>query len=425
MQHQYYLLPASVLALLISLNAETIAAQDASSFLSDSASFRETQKNLNSARSSQQRIAANRQRRNHRFTDFGQVYTDFKNRLNKEYNLDYSVDVSYMAQRAAPSGKKSSYQTVIYPSITWTPFQNEYGTGTFNIGYNIVRYGGISGKHLADNAGIATGLNDYSTPQNSFDEFYFTYQLPGKWKWLTLAAGQFPMSNFDGSPYLSNQQTTFINESLSQNGSSTYPTASMGAYLQIVPNDEWTLAFGGQDATNIDGQSLKTHLGEEHYTTFASLSYTPTIKNLGSGQYSVLFYNQPWVDQQKETTNGWSLNFSQNLGDKWAVFARINGVSGNQTTVDQSWVLGTVYNNPLDRNPLDQIGLAVAYNKINEKAVGSELNHDAETIIEAYWAWGLSKWMTVTPDIQFYINPAENPKSDTAAVFSLRTTFFF
>ena len=74
---------------------------------------------------------------------------------------------------------------------------------------------------------------------------------------------------------------------------------------------------------------------------------------------------------------------------------------------------------------MDQIGLAFAYNKIDEDAVGSKLTHNSEKIIETYWAWGISKWMTITPDIQFYIDPAENPKSDYATVFTLRTTFFF
>ena len=81
----------------------------------------------------------------------------------------------------------------------------------------------------------------------------------------------------------------------------------------------------------------------------------------------MLLYNQPYVDVQKETTNGWSLNASQNIGEKWAVFGRINGVSGSTAEINQSYVLGAVYNNPLDRNPLDQIGFAAAYNKIDEK----------------------------------------------------------
>ena len=83
-----------------------------------------------------------------------------------------------------------------------------------------------------------------------------------------------------------------------------------------------------------------------------------------------------------------------------------------------------VWLNPLERNDLDQIGLAYAYNKVNETAVGEPLEHDAEQVVEAYWAWGFSKWATLTPDVQFYINPALNQSSDYAEVFSLRLTLF-
>ncbi len=377
-------------------------------------------------KSSQQRSEAGKIRRNHNFTDFGQEYTDFKNMLNKKYGFDYSIDVSYMGQRAAPSGKKSSYQTIIYPSFTWTTFQNEYGMGTLNFAYNIVRYGGIQGSKLNSNIGAVTGINDYTSKATSMDELYYTYQLGGSWNWLTLALGQFPLYNFDGSSYNSNQQVNFINEALSQNASSTYSTAGVGTYVQIDPNEDWSFAFGAQDATDINGQSFRVNdLDQKHFTTFGYAAYTPTINGLGQSQYSVLLYNQPGVKAQPQTTNGWSINISQNIGEKLNIFARVNGVSGNVAEIDQSWVLGGVYNNPLDRNPLDQIGLAFAYNKINEKAVGASLNSSAEKVIETYWAWGISKWMTLTPDIQFIIDPAQNPKSDFDTVFSLRGTFFF
>lgn len=378
------------------------------------------------ARSAKQRVAANNERRNLEFSDFGDEYSEFKNWLSKEYGLNYAVDISYMPQRGAPSGRKTSYQTIIAPSVTWENFHNEYGTGTLNAAYNITRYGGSSASTIGSNIGAVTGINDFTSPSNSFDELYYSYQLGGSWDWLTLNAGQFPMYNFDGTTYDSNQQVNFINYALAQNASSTYPTASLGGFVQIAPNDEWTVVVGAQDGTNITGESISTRdLNEEHYTTFASLSYTPTIKGLGAGQYSVMVYNQPYVERAKQTTNGWSLNMSQDLTEKWAVFARVNGVSGSVAEIDQSWVLGMVYNNPLNRNPLDQIGFAGAYNKINEDAVGSELSNNNEKILEAYWAWGISKWMTITPDIQFYIDPALNPKSDYDTVFSLRGTLFF
>ena len=377
-------------------------------------------------KSAKQRATAGKIRRNHSFSDLGQDYTDFKNKLSKKYGFDYSIDISYMAQRGAPNGRKTAYQTIIYPSFTWTTFQNEYGTGTLNFAYNIARYGGSSGERIGNNIGVASAINDYTTSSNAFDELYYSYQLGGKWNWLTIGAGQFPLYNFDGTAYDSNQQVNFINYSLSQNATSTYSTSGVGLFTQIAPNDEWSLTVGAQDATNIEGISVRVnHLNEEHYTTFASLSYTPTIKGLGSGQYSVMVYNQPAVKEQPQTTNGWSLNASQNIGEKWAVFSRLNGVSGSTAFADLSFVLGAVYNDPLDRNPLDQIGLAAAYNKIDKTGVGDESARPDETVLEAYWAFGISKWATITPDIQFYIKPALNPKSDYDTVFSLRASLFF
>jgi carbohydrate-selective porin OprB len=138
-----------------------------------------------------------------------------------------------------------------------------------------------------------------------------------------------------------------------------------------------------------------------------------------------LLYNQPWVKEQQQTTNGWSVNLSQNVGEKLSFFGRINGVSGNMTDIKQSWVLGGVYNNPINRNPLDQIGLAFAYNRIDEKAVGSKLSNKREKIVETYWTWGVSKWVAITPDVQFYIDPAQNAKSDYGTAVSLRATLFF
>lgn len=379
-------------------------------------------------RSAKQRVAASQHKRTLTFSEIGDDYSALKDYLQNEYGLSYALDVSYMPQYGAPSGKGTAFQTIVYPSIIWEMFNTPYGNATLNAAYNMVRYSGANGSEIGNRIGVVTGINDYASQSNSFDELYISYQFPARMSWLSVALGQFPLYNFDGTAYDSNQQENFINYALAQNASSTYPTASMGGYVQISPNSEWSFALGGQDAHNIDGNGISSsHLFKKHahYTTFVSASYTPTIKNLGSGQYSVLLYNQPWVDVQKQTTNGWSLNASQNLGEKWALFARANGVSGSTATIKRSYVLGAVYNNPLNRNPLDQIGLAAAYNRLSQKAVGTRLSHRAETVLEAYWAWGVSKWATITPDIQYYINPALNAKSDNAAVFSLRASVFF
>lgn len=351
-------------------------------------------------------------------------YTDFKDWLNKTYGLDYGIDISVTGQRGAPSGKNNAVQTYIYPYLTWTNFDNEYGTGSLNMAYNIVRYGNHNSADIDNNIGVVNAINDFDDNANEFVEFYYSWQLGGDWDWLTLNAGQFPIYNFDGTAYDANQQVNFINYALSQNASSTYSTAGIGFFAEMAPKGDWSFAIGAQDATNVDAPSIRVNgIHDKHYTTFAQATYAPT-NSLGEAEVSVLVYNQPWVKEQAQTTNGWSINLSQNIGEKWSVFGRINGVSGDVAEIEQSWVAGVVWLNPLNRNSLDQIGLAYAYNKLNEEAVGEPLEHDAEQVIEAYWAWGISKYMTITPDVQFYINPALNQKSDYATAFSLRFTLF-
>lgn len=360
------------------------------------------------------------------FSELGKEYSDWKNYLDNEHGFNYSVDVSFMPQYGAPSGKTTAWQTIVAPSFAWTNFDNEYGTGTLNFAYNIVRYSGSQAEKIENNIGVVTPINDYDTKSTSFNELYYSYQLPDKWNWLTLALGQYSFYNFDGTAYNSNQQINFINYSLSQNGSASYSIAGLGGFVQITPNKDWNFAFGAQDASNIDAVSVRfNRLKDKHYATFVYGAYMPTITSVGQSEISVLLYNQPWVKEQQQTTNGWSINLSQNVGEKWSFFGRINGVSGNMMDIKQSWVLGGVYNNPINRNPLDQIGLAFAYNKIDEKAVGNKLSNKREKIVETYWTWGVSKWVAITPDVQFYIDPAQNAKSDYGTAVSLRATLFF
>lgn len=358
--------------------------------------------------------------------DLSDEYQSLKNSLSKKYGFDYSVDLSVLEQRSSPNGKNNAVQGYLYPSFQWTLSDNDYGTGVLNFAYTVIRYGNHDANDLANNSGFVTPINDYPDNENEFNELYYTYQFGGDWKWFTLGVGQFPIYNFDGTDYDANQQVNFLNDAFAQNASASYTQAGVGIYAQINPNDEWTIALGGQDGTNIDAQSVRfNHLDDKHYTTFGYVAYTPTIGGLGDAEVSVLVYNQPGVIEQPQTTNGWSLNLSQNIGEKLSVFARVNETSGDMEEVRQSWVLGGVYNNPFNRNSLDQIGVAYAYNKLDEAAVGEKLNHKAEQVIEAYWAFGIGSMLTVTPDVQLYINPALNQKSDYGFATSLRATVFF
>ena len=360
--------------------------------------------------------------------DWVKDYNQMKQALADKTGITYSLDISALGQRGAPNGKITPWQFQYYGTVSWNIFKSDtFGTGSVQAAYTAVRYarGPRNGNTLSSNIGVISSVNDYGDNENNFNQLSYTHQFGGKMNVLSVTLGQFPISNFDGGAYDSNQQVNFLNLALSQNGSSTYPTASLGGYISLTANEEWSFTAGMQDATNISGNRITTkHWGDRKFTSFISASYSPTWEGVGSSEISVLFYNQPGVEEQPGTSNGWSVNVSQNIGEKWAVFARVNGAVHSPETIKQSYVLGGVYNNPLGRNPLDQIGVAVAVNKLNKKVNGPG-TRSVESVFEAYWAWGISSILTITPDIQFYVNPGENQKSNTATVASIRATLMF
>ncbi len=349
-------------------------------------------------------------------------YDKLKKDIQTKHDITYSLSMGATLQRASPSGKNTAFQTYIRPFITWNNLNTQYGSGSLNAGYNFVYYPNTDSSELSNNIGVVNSTLGSDDDAAEFNNFYYSWQFPDSFKWLNVNIGQFSIGNFDGFSAAQNARWLFFNDALSGNGSSSYSTAGVGIFAKALVSDDLRFVFGFQDATNTDGKSIKVnHIKDKHYATFAKVSYMPyTI--FGLSEISVLAYNQPWVSEQPQTTNGWSLNMAQNFGQKYNVFVSLNGVSGRVEEIKNSYKIGFIWFNPLKRNSLDQIGLAYAYNDINEKAVGKTLVHDAEQVIEAYWAWGVSKYMTITPDFQFYINPALNQKSDYAAAFALRLT---
>ena len=354
-----------------------------------------------------------------------QKYADFKKWLNDKFGFSYTLDASFLPQRGAPNGSKTSIQTQYYGTATWNMFTSDLiGSGSATIAYTAVRYWGMNGNTLASNIGVIMPQNDYTSNGNYFDQLSYTHTLPGQMDWLSVTLGQFPMYNFDGGDYNANQQINFLNYALSQNGSSAYSTASLGGYITANPTSEWSFTFGAQNANNITGETISWNKFKKgKWTSFASVTYSPTLWGQ-PGAFSLMVYDMPSTSAQPYHTRGWSLNLQQNITDKIALFGRINGASKTPESAKQSYVLGAVYNNPFHRNSLDQIGVATAFNKLN-RPINGPGTRSWENVLEGYYALGISNFMTLTPDVQFYLNPGANPHHSTATALSLRATLMF
>lgn len=352
------------------------------------------------------------------------VYSRFKNRLDKDIGLSWSVDLSYLPQWAWSDGGSPSGQFLVTSNVDFRLFESPaVGEGSVQVSYSAARYPtSQTAADISSNIGVISLINDFPEVQNVFGQLTYTHSFPGNR--VLLVAGQYPFYNFDGNSYLANQQANFNSYIFAQNGSSTYPVAGIGAFVQFNVTDTIQLAGGFQDARNPSGAKISTSgFDQGDYAWFAYAQWTPRFGGLGSAQYSFTYYEVPTIPEQSRS-RGWSINAVQNLNDTWAVFARANGASGYTTSIRSSYALGAAMNNPLGRNSQDQIGLAFGYSQAAGQPTNPAGARD-EKVVEAYWNWGFPGGLLLTPSIQYIIDPSLLSKRQSSWGVAIRATLMF
>lgn len=350
-----------------------------------------------------------------------QDYSNLKARSNQEIGLSWSLDLSVLPQWGLSDGGSPSLQVLVTPSMDWTVAKGKrFGEGSVQFAYLASRYASApTAQQVSTDLGLITAINDYPFDQDIFLQLSYTQAFPGNKVLVTI--GQYPLFNFDGNQYLSNQQVNFNSYIFSQNGSSTYANAGLGAYAQVNLAPTLQVSAGLQNASNIPGNTLTTwNFGVGGYSWFAYGQWTPHFKGLGSAQYSFLYYTVPTVTTQT-ASRGWSASAVQDLNPSWALFARANQAYGDLTPIRGSFALGAAFNNPLGRCATDQIGLAVGRSTPSPPPLNpAGARH--ETVMEAYWSWTFLGGLLVTPSVQVVLDPALAPERTSSWVLALRAT---
>ena len=349
-------------------------------------------------------------------------YLAFKNTIQNDLNIQFSMPVSVFGQWGSPNGGSGVAEMVYSPTVTWTPFTNTaIGSGAFNFAFQQNQFWTPANTNSQQGSmGLITAPNDWGANGYQYAQITWTQTLPGKW--LAVSAGQYSFGQYDGNQYAGNAQANFINYALAQNATQTYANAGMGAYAQITPDSQLQFAGGLQGATNITGETVTTSgYRNNQIAYFLNAQWTPTF--LAGGTYSMLYYHQPSVPEQPSASQGVSFSAVQNLNPTYGLFLRVNNASGAAIPIETSVAFGGIVNNPFGRNRLDQAGIGVAWDQTNQAAVGPA--RGAEWVSELYYNYTVFKALQLTPDFQVYFNPALAPNTSVAAVFSVRATINF
>ena len=277
---------------------------------------------------------------------------------------------------------------------------------------------------------------------------------------LTLQAGKFSVGDvFDGNAYAKDTRRDFMNWSIWAPGAFDYAADKLGLTYGMTAElnqKNWALRGGYflmgavSNSNNFDTQVFRRgQYVAELETRYSLFSRPGKLRTIGwvssanSGSYRETL-NNPALNLDIAQTRtgrlkyGYVFNVEQSVTDDIGLFGRWSWNNGKTeimsfTDIDASLSLGTSIKGTKWGRPDDTIGIAGAINALSNDhrdfiAAGGlgpligdgQLNYRKERILETYYAYALTKAITLTADYQFVTNPAYNADRGPVHVFSGR-----
>ena len=277
---------------------------------------------------------------------------------------------------------------------------------------------------------------------------------------LTVQAGKFSVVDvFDGNAYAKDTRKDFMNWSMWAPGAFDYTADKLGLTYGATAElnqKQWALRGGyflidsESNSNNFDTRIFQRGQYvvelETRYQLFSQPGKLRTIAWLtsaNSGSYRDTLNNPAFNLDISQTRMGrikygYVINLEQAVTDDIGLFGRWSWNDGKTeimafTDIDASLSLGTSIKGTKWGRPDDVIGLGGAINALSRDhrdfiAAGGlgvligdgALNYRKERILETYYAYALTKQLTLTADYQFITNPAYNADRGPVHVFSGR-----
>jgi porin len=260
-------------------------------------------------------------------------------------------------------------------------------------------------------------INNNVTPDTSALTELFWKQVLADGRWVVMAGRVDHSYHFDVNRVAYDsvrklQSFVFVN-----NNSIPWPLyGGLGGSVTWNATDRLTLrAGGGESGSDEPWQFWKTVDDGNWYQLFEA-ELRLDLPGLGKGAYRLT----PWHNHL-EGEDGWGVgvNLDQELGFPWLVgFFRFGAGDSDVTPVERTVSGGIAVEKPFGR-PGDLFSLGVGWSR------PSDSDARDETFLEVQYRLQLTKTLELTPNLQFVLDPASNPDSDTIVIGGVRLTMPF
>ena len=158
----------------------------------------------------------------------------------------------------------------------------------------------------------------------------------------------------------------------------------------------------------------------------AQLVYSPTISGF-EGNYRlyawVALYDHPKLTDEEKSEKGWGVgvSFDQKVHSKIGLFLRAGYHNETVYDVPWFWSIGSELMGLVPGREEDTIGIGLA------GLIGNDdlEFHDTEYHLEAYYRIALGEYFSITPDLQYVVNPRGDCHGDDVFAGMLRAVVAF
>jgi high affinity Mn2+ porin len=280
---------------------------------------------------------------------------------------------------------------------------------------------------------------------------------------ITLTAGKFAVTDFfDGNSYAHDSRTNFLNWNMYCCGAYDWTMDKMsytwGAFAELNQKS-WAVRAGyflvpvisndnRYDAHVLERGEYIAEL-ELRYSLFSQpgrLRMMPWVNIATAGSYAEAValppsspnYPDITLTRRVRSSYGFVVNAEQAITRDLGVFSRVTWNAGQTeiitwTDCDESASFGAVLKGTSWGRANDRVGVGAVVEGLSPEArayfaagglgilIGDgRLSYRPETAFEGYYAYSLNKWMTLTGDYQFFLNPAYNANRGPVSIFSAR-----